>query len=53
VKDFLHMSGYAAYVWSSYALAIGVLVLNIWLARRNLRLAREQARRRLAMQEAA
>lgn len=53
MKDFLHMSGYAAYVWSSYALAIGVLVLNIWLARRNLRLAREQARRRLAMQEAA
>jgi heme exporter protein CcmD len=51
VKDFLHMSGYAAYVWSSYALAIGVLALNIWLARRNLRLAREQARRRLAMQE--
>ena len=51
MKEFLHMSGYAAYVWSSYALAIGVLVLNIWLARRELRQAREQARRRIAMQE--
>jgi heme exporter protein CcmD len=51
MNEFLHMSGYAGYVWSSYALAIGVLLLNIWLARRNLRQAREQARRRLAMQE--
>ena len=31
----------AAYVWSAYAIAIGGLVLNIWLARRQLRLARE------------
>ena len=50
-REFLHMNGYAAYVWSAYAIAIGALVLNIWLARRQLRLAREEARRRLAMQE--
>jgi heme exporter protein D len=49
--EFLHMNGYAAYVWSAYAIAIGGLALNIWLARRQLRLAREEARRRLAMQE--
>jgi heme exporter protein CcmD len=47
------MNGYAAYVWSAYAIAIGGLVLNIYLARRQLRLAREEARRRLAMQESS
>lgn len=51
MREFLHMSGYGAYVWSAFAIAIGVLVLNVWLARRELRLAREQARRRLAMEE--
>jgi len=50
-SEFLDMNGYGAYVWSAYAIAIGGLVLNIWLARRQLRLAREEARRRLAMQE--
>ncbi|MET0281625.1 MAG: heme exporter protein CcmD [Steroidobacteraceae bacterium] len=53
MKEFLNMSGYAGYVWSSYALAIGVLLLNVWLARRQLRQAREQARRRIAMQDGA
>jgi heme exporter protein CcmD len=51
MREFLHMSGYAAHVWSAYAIAIGGLVLNVWLARRQLRLAREDARRRLAMEE--
>lgn len=50
-SEFIDMSGYGAYVWSAYAIAIGALVLNVWLARRQLRLAREEARRRLAMQE--
>ena len=51
MSEFLDMSGYAAYVWSAYAIAIGGLVLNIWLARRQLQRAREEARRRMAMQE--
>jgi heme exporter protein D len=51
ISEFIHMNGYGAYVWSAYAIAIGSLVLNIWLARRQLRVAREEARRRLAMQE--
>jgi heme exporter protein CcmD len=51
MSEFLHMNGYAAYVWSAYGIAIGGLVLNIYLARRQHRLAREEARRRLAMQE--
>ncbi len=50
MSEFPQMSGYAAYVWSAYGIAIGGLVLNVWLARRQLRQARQQARRRLAMQ---
>ncbi len=51
MTEFFHMSGYGPYVWSAYAIGIGALVLNVWLARRQLRIAREQARRRLAMKE--
>ncbi len=41
MSEFLDMSGYGGYVWSAYAIAVGGLVLNIWLARRQLRNARE------------
>ena len=51
MKDFLDMSGYGSYVWSAFAIAIGGLVLNVWLARRQMRDAREQVRRRLAMKD--
>jgi heme exporter protein D len=51
VSEFFNMSGYGAYVWSAYAIAIGSLVLNVWLARRKLLRARDEVRRRLAMQE--
>jgi heme exporter protein CcmD len=51
MKEFLQMNGYGAYVWSAYAIAMGGLALNIWLARRQMRQAREHARRRLAMKE--
>lgn len=51
MKEFFAMSGYAAYVWWAYGLTIGGLLLNVWWARRNLRVAREDARRRLAMQD--
>jgi heme exporter protein CcmD len=53
MNDFLAMNGYGAYVWSAYAIAMGGLVLNIWLAQRQMRQAREQARRRLASKEHA
>jgi heme exporter protein CcmD len=49
MADFLHMSGYAAYVWTSYALGVGALLLSVWWARRNLVRARLDARRRAAM----
>lgn len=51
MNEFLDMSGYGPYIWSAYAIAIGGLVLSIWLALRQQRLAEREARRRLAMQE--
>ena len=38
MNEFLHMGGYAAYVWSAYGISLGVLILNIILPIR-----REQA----------
>lgn len=51
MSEYFDMKGYGLYVWSAYAIALGALVLNVWAARRQLRIAREEARRRLAMQE--
>jgi len=31
LSEFFDMGGYATFVWSSYALAMAVLVLNVWL----------------------
>jgi heme exporter protein CcmD len=51
MSEFLDMKGYGAYVWSAYVLAIGALWLNVWVARRQLRAAMRDARRKLATQE--
>jgi heme exporter protein CcmD len=48
MMKFLEMGGYAVYVWPSYALTALVVGLNIYWARRSLRDARTEARRRLA-----
>ncbi len=48
VEAFVHMGGYGAYVWSSYALAAVLLVINIVLPRR----AESAALKRLARREA-
>ena len=41
LSEFFDMGGYAVFVWSSYALTLVVLSLNVWLPwlqhRRNLR----------------
>lgn len=34
LQTFLHMGGYALYVWTSYGLALIVLILNVVLPRR-------------------
>jgi heme exporter protein CcmD len=49
VNDFFAMSGYAAYVWPSFGLGVGALLLNVWLARRAVAQAESEARRRIAM----
>ncbi len=47
VADFLHMGGYAFYVWSSYGLAALVLLLNLIAAIRRRRSVFRQLHRRL------
>jgi heme exporter protein D len=49
-EDFLHMSGYGPYVWTSYGLWLVVLVWNIWSA---VRLRAEARRHALRRTEAA
>jgi heme exporter protein CcmD len=51
VSEFFNMSGYAFFVWPAYVLAVGALLLNVWLARRSHAQARAEARRRLAMRQ--
>ena len=51
MAEYFHMSGYAAYVWSAYALGLGGLALNIVWALRSLRAARTDARRRIEMEQ--
>ena len=31
MSEFLHMGGYAAFVWSSFGISLAVLVLNVIL----------------------
>lgn len=49
MSEFLAMGKYAFYVWTSYALVLGIVVLNVIWARRSLSRALTEARRRLAM----
>ena len=51
MSEFFDMKGYGVFIWPAYVIAIGALWLNVWFARRQLRAAREDARRRIAMQE--
>jgi heme exporter protein CcmD len=47
MSGFLHMGGYAAFVWPSYLITLTIVVLNIIWARRALARASTEARRRL------
>ena len=37
LTEFLHMGGYAFYVWTSYGIALVVLVANAWIPMRQRR----------------
>jgi len=52
MNEFIHMGGYARFVWPSYALTFTIVILNIVWARRSLWRARADARRRLSMRSA-
>ena len=49
--DWLRMGGYAQYVWPSYALAVATVLLNIDWARQLARRARDEARRRIVVND--
>ncbi len=49
--EFFAMSGYWPFVWPAYALAMAGLAFEAWRARRLLGRARQEARRKLAIQE--
>jgi heme exporter protein CcmD len=51
MADFFHMSGYAFYVWTSYVVGAGLLLLSVGWARGNLKRAQAEARRRLATRD--
>jgi len=50
MTHFLHMGGYAAFVWPSYGVMLLAVVLNIIWARSVLARSRTEARRRAAIQ---
>ena len=47
LRDFLHMSGYAGFVWTAYGLTALVLLANWWAARRTEAEQIASARRRM------
>ena len=49
MSEFLAMSGYAKYLWPSFGIGLGIVVLNFVLALRALSSAKQQARRRMEM----
>jgi heme exporter protein CcmD len=50
MSEFFEMSGYGRYLWPSFALGFGIVILNLVLAWSSLKSAQAQARRRLEMQ---
>ncbi len=45
MSEFFAMGGNGAYVWSAYGITLGVLIWNIWTARRRLQQALAAATR--------
>ena len=51
MSEFLHMGGYAAYVWSAYGISLVVLILNIILPIRREKVLLHSIRKRLQREE--
>jgi len=51
MNEFLDMGGYGKYLWPTFALGIGVVILNLLLALSSLKAAKLEARRRMEMSQ--
>ena len=51
LSDFLHMGGYAGYVWSSFGLTAAVLLINLAGARRQFKQRLDHVRRRMVAED--
>ena len=51
MNEFLDMGGYGKYLWLSFLLGFGVVVLNFILAVNSLARAKLEARRRMEMSQ--
>jgi heme exporter protein CcmD len=51
MNEFLEMGGYGKYLWPAFALGFGVVILNVVLALNSLSGAKQEARKRLEMQQ--
>jgi heme exporter protein CcmD len=49
MNEFFEMGGYGKYLWPSFALGFGVVILNLVMALNSLTQAKQEARRRLEM----
>ena len=49
LREFLHMRGYAGFVWTAYGLTAVVLLANWWAARRIEAEQQASARRRMTI----
>jgi heme exporter protein D len=53
LQQFFAMGGYAVYVWPSFAIVLGLLVANAFMARASHKRAIAEARRRLQMNQSS
>ena len=51
MNEFFAMGGYGKYLWPAFALGFGVVLLNLYLALNSLAAAKQEARKRLEMNQ--
>jgi heme exporter protein CcmD len=51
MTEFFEMGGYGKYLWPSFLLGFGVVVLNLVMALTSLARAKQDARRRMEMSQ--
>jgi heme exporter protein CcmD len=51
MMEFISMGGYARYVWSAFGISFAILVVILWLTRRNFVLTKQTLLRQLRSTE--